>query len=315
MKILVTGSSGFIGSHLCRELRSVGHVVTGMDYKEGPGQDASDPRAIRQLLESSRAEIVVHLAAKVGRLFGEDDVMKTISDNAGMTAVVAQAAGELGVRVVYASTSEIYGDNAVASCDEFKGPFTQPHNIYGVSKLWGEEVCKLYAPDGFTALRFSMPYGPGLPAGRGRAAIINMLWQAKHGMTIPVHIGAERSWCWIGDTVVGARIAIEQGEGPYNIGRDDDPVLMERIAQLACIIAGGDPDLVEMVAAPSRQTVVKRLSTQRIRSLGWAPQVSLYDGMEETFTSWVRYLDETGSFVKPEKPIEESIPSAFPQTA
>lgn len=303
MRILITGSSGFIGTHLSRELRSVGHTVTGMDYKDGPGQDASDFRAVRSLLESSRAEVIVHLAAKVGRLFGEDDVMETIRDNAGMTAVVAQAAGELGVRMVYASTSEVYGDNGPALCQEIDGPWSLPHNIYGLSKLWGEDACKLYAPDGFTALRFSMPYGPGLPAGRGRAAIINMLWQAKNGMPIPVHIGAERSWCWIGDTVVGARIAIERGEGAYNIGRDDDPVSMERIAQLACIIAGGDQNLVEMIAAPQRQTVVKRLSTARIRKLGWSPQTALYDGMLETFESWVRHLDESGAYVDPQKAV------------
>lgn len=301
VRVLITGSSGFIGSHLCRELRSVGHTVTGMDSKEGPGQDASDPQAVRSLLESSKADVVVHLAAKVGRLFGEDDVMLTTSDNAGMTSVVAQAAGELGVRMVYASTSEIYGDNAATSCDEFKGPFSLPHNIYGLSKLWGEQACQLYAPEGFTALRFSMPYGPGLPAGRGRAAIINMLWQAKNGMPMPVHIGAERSWCWIGDTVIGARIAIEKGEGPYNIGRDDNPVSMERVAQLACIIAGGDVDTIEMIQAPARQTVVKRLSTSRIRKLGWNPQVSLYDGMLETYDLWVRHLDENGAYVEPVK--------------
>jgi nucleoside-diphosphate-sugar epimerase len=153
-----------------------------------------------------------------------------------------------------------------------------------------------------------MPYGPGLPAGRGRAAIINMLWQAKYGMPMPVHIGAERSWCWIGDTVVGARLAIEKGEGPYNIGRDDDPTSMERVAQLACIIAGGDQELVEMVAAPERQTVVKRLSTARIRKLGWTPRVSLYDGMEETYQQWVAHLDKNGAYKAPKapKPVAEA---------
>jgi UDP-glucose 4-epimerase len=270
-----------------------------MDTKDGPGRDASDSTAGRSMLEKSRAEVVVHLAAKVGRLFGEDDVMETIKDNAGMTAVVAQEAGKAGVRMVYASTSEVYGDNGIALCDEINGPWSLPHNIYGLSKLWGEEVCKLYAPEGFTALRFSMPYGPGLPAGRGRAAIINMLWQAKNGMPIPVHIGAERSWCWIGDTVVGARLAIEKGEGAYNIGRDDDPTSMERVAQLACIIAGGDQGLVEMVPAPERQTVVKRLSTARIRSLGWTPRMSLYDGMEETYQTWVISLDANGAYKTP----------------
>lgn len=299
MRFLITGSSGFIGGYLSRELTNAGHTVTGMDMKEGPGQDASDPISIRNMLQSSRADVVVHLAARGPNLFGEEDVMQTVRDNVGMTAVVAQAAGELKARMVYASTDDVYGDNGTAVCDELDGPWSLPGNIHALSKLCAEQTCKLYAPEGFTALRFSMPYGPGLLAGRGRSAIINMLWQAKNGMPIPVHIGAERSWCWIGDAVRAARIAIEKGEGPYNIGRDDDPTSMERVAQLACIIAGGDPGLVEMIQAPARQTVVKRLSAARVRRLGWSPQVGLYDGMEETFRTWVERLDANGAYVEP----------------
>ena len=298
MKIVVTGSAGFIGGHLVRELRSAGHSVTGMDTSVGPNQNAGSARNLRETFEAAEPEVVVHLAAKVGRLFGEDDVMLTVRENAGMTGVLAQVSGEMGVRVVYASTSEVYGDNGPAICREIEGPWSPPHNIYGLSKLWGEEVCKLYAPDGFTALRFSMPYGPGLPAGRGRAAIINMLWQAKHGMPMPVHSGAERSWCWIGDTVRAARAAIENGEGPYNVGRDDSSVDMKVVAELACEIAGGDRSLIVMTEAPARQTVVKRLSTARIRQLGWKPVVDLEEGMRRTFDTWVDHLDADGNLIE-----------------
>jgi len=299
MRILVTGSEGFIGGNLVKELRHVGHVVSGMDLKLGPRNDASKPDDVQAHFERSNPEIVIHLAAKVGRLFGEDDVMETVRDNAGMTAVVAQIAGEHGARMVYASTSEVYGDNGQAMCHEINGPWSLPHNIYGLSKLWGEAACKLYAPVGFTALRFSMPYGPGLPAGRGRAAIINMLWQAKHGMPMPVHRGAERSWCWIGDTVRAARLAIENGDGPYNIGRSDAAVAMETVAEIACEITGADTKLIELVDPPSRQTVVKRLSMKRIWDMGWEPEVELREGMQRTFDTWVDLLDEKGNVTSP----------------
>jgi nucleoside-diphosphate-sugar epimerase len=189
----------------------------------------------------------------------------------------------------------VYGDQGDALCDEYEGPFGLPHNIYGLSKKWGEDVCSLYAPDDLIALRFSMPYGPGLPAGRGRAAIINMLWQALKRERIPVHAGAERSWCWIGDTVRAARLALEHGKrGAYNVGRDDNPVSMATVADLACGLTGADADeLVELIEAPANQTVVKRLSTDRIRRLGWEPEVDLREGMERTL-EWVRTLDEDG---------------------
>ena len=303
MKILITGSSGMIGQHLAIEMRNVGHMVAGMDIKEGPGQDASDPRQVRTMIDSTRADLVVHLAGRSG--VGEDDVLQTIKDNAGMTAVVAQAAGELGVRLAIASSAGVYGNNGTKVCDEISGPWSLPQNVNALSRLWSEKACELYAPDGFTALRFSMIYGPGLAIGRGRSALVNMMWQAKHGLPMPVHIGAERSWCWVGDAVRGARLAIEKGEGPYNIGRDDDGVSMERIAQLSCVIVGGDPELVEMVPLPARQAAVKRPSSARLRRLGWTPTMSLYDGMAETYETWVRHLDKSGAYV--DQDVEEPV--------
>lgn len=295
MRILVTGSEGFIGSHLTRELRDHGHHVVGVDIKRDPlTQDVRDPKKIGAALIEHEPDVCVHLAARVGRLFGEDDLAETIADNAAMTAVVARACGDMGVRVVYASTSEVYGDNGDAVCDEHDGPFSLPHNLYGLSKLWGEQACRLYAPDRLTTLRFSMPYGPGLPAGVGRAAIVNMLWQALHGEPIPVHRGAERSWCWIGDTVAAARLAIEADGGVFNVGRDDDAVPMGVVADMACQLAGASLDLVRVVDPPARQTVVKRLATDRVRALGWWPRVELGEGMERTL-EWVRTLGPDGA--------------------
>ena len=176
MRFVVTGDRGFIGTHLSNELESQGYEVHGFDKATG---DLRVPGVFRTQLETvlsdhGNVDYVVHLAAKVGRLFGEDNVSETITDNAGMTALVAQACGELGVKLAYASTSEVYGDQGDTWCAEDL-PMVLPHNVYGLSKRWGEEVCELYAPRGLVCFRFSMPYGPGLPAGRGRAAMINFL--------------------------------------------------------------------------------------------------------------------------------------------
>jgi dTDP-glucose 4,6-dehydratase len=248
-----------------------------------------------RFLEHSDADICIHLAAKVGRLFGEDDPMETITDNVGMTALVAQACGEHRIRLAYASTSEVYGDQAEAICDEYEGPFSIPHNVYGISKCFGEQLCQHYAPEGLTFFRFSMPYGPGLPAGRGRAAIINMLHQAMHGQKIPVHKGAERSWCYVTDTVRATRMILEMtNSGIFNVGRDDAAEPMKFVAQIACELTGADPGLIKMVDPPEMQTVVKRLSTARVRALGWKPEVDLIEGMQRTL-EWVSTLDKTGA--------------------
>ena len=296
MKIGITGSNGFIATHLARELRASGHEVVGIDRTGSPdwAGDLLTPGAVRDWMVQESPDVVFHLAAQVGRLFGEEDVAHTVRSNAEMTTVVAKWCGTLGIRLAYVSTSEVYGDQAEALVDEVDGPFGLPHNLYGLSKRWGEEAARLFAPEGLTISRLSMPYGPGAPPGRGRRAMDTFLWQAHHGMPLTVHRGAERSWCWVGDTVHGLRLILEQGApGVYNVGRDDDPRSMLEIAQLACTIAGASPGLINEVDAPQAQTVVKRLATARLRALGWEPQVSLVDGMFAVY-EWIRTFDRDG---------------------
>jgi nucleoside-diphosphate-sugar epimerase len=296
MKYLITGGAGFLGSHLVKELSRGGNAVVVIDVQNSHSQDMCFPELVADVFDRhSDADICVHLAAKVGRLFGEDNPMETIVDNVGMTALVAQACGQHNIRLAYASTSEVYGDNGEMVCDEHEGPFSLPHNVYGISKFFGEDVCRHYAERGLTIFRFSMPYGPGLPAGRGRAAIINMLHQALHRQPIPVHRGAERSWCYVSDTVRAVRMALEQAEGGiFNVGRDDAAMPMSEIAMIACTLTGAPPSLMREVDPPPMQTVVKRLATERIRKLGWTPNVDIVSGMTKTL-EWVRRLDESGA--------------------
>lgn len=294
MNILVTGAAGFIGTHLWDELEQDGHRVIPADRRFGG--DLRDPANVRDLFTWAAdhdVDQVVHLAAKVGRLFGEDDLTATVADNVTMTALIARACGDHGIPLAYASTSEVYGDLGEQLARE-DGPMQLPHNAYGLSKRQGEEFCRLYAPDQLLLLRFSMPYGPGHPPGRGRAALTNFLHQALHGDPIPVHVGAERAWCWIGDTVRAVRMLLEQGEtGAWNIGRDDNPVSMRRVAELACDLVGAPHDLISDVPAPGRQTVVKRLSTRKLRAIGWEPQIELEDGMARVL-EYVRTFDRHG---------------------
>lgn len=313
MKALITGGLGFIGSHLGNELAAHGHEVVHADVKHEPLlEDVRRPENIERGIVEHEPDVVIHLAARVGRLFGEDDVHETIVDNAAMTATVANVCGSLGVPLVYASTSEAYGDTGsvdgvgidgdidcgvLFAADGLEKRYERliPHNIYGLSKRWGEEACRLYAPDDLVVLRFSMPYGPGLPWGRGRAALVNFIHQALTGQPIPVHLGSERSWCWIGDTVRAVRMILEEGEtGAFNVGRDDNACSLLSVAQLACELVDADPGLIEEVPAPGRQTVVKRLATDRIRALGWEPTVDLRYGMEQV-RDWIleqMYLEQ-----------------------
>lgn len=319
MNILITGAAGFIGQHLSRELKEHGHRVIEVDRQTGDG-DFTEVNVISSIISREKPDVVVHLAAQVGRIFGEDDVIHTINSNAIMTTLVARACYEYGARMVYASTSEVYGDQGEVTCVE-DGDLRLSHNLYGVTKFWGEQAAALYVastePHGLQTLRLSMPYGPGMVPGRGRAAIINMLWQANTGQRIPVHAGAERAWCWVGDTVRGIRLVIEEGEiaasadewqrgvGCYNIGRDDNPISMLSVARKACEIAGArDLELIELIPAPPMQTVVKRLSNRKLRELGWAPTVEIDEGMLRVFEE-VRHFNNEARDTRIPIPAEE----------
>lgn len=217
-------------------------------------------------------------------------------DNAGITTVVAQACAATGTQLAYASTSEVYGDLGDAVAYEDGRRMALPHNLYGLSKRWGEEACRLYAPDGLVLLRFSMPYGPGHPPGRGRAALTNILDQADRNQPIPIHRDSERSWCWVGDTARATRMILEAAAeqprwhgGAWNVGRDDNATPMLEIAEKACDLVGAPRALIKLVDPPGRQTVVKRLSTDRLRRLGWEPVVDIDDGMRRVL-EYVRSL-------------------------
>lgn len=316
-RILITGGRGFVGQHLGRELVDNGHHVISVDRIDG---DLRDPFIADELVKLHKPAVVVHLAAQVGRVLGEDDVFTTITTNALATARVAQAAARYGARLTYVSTSEVYGDQGSEWCRE-PGPFRLPHNLYGLTKHHGEEIAALYAPEGLQIIRLSMPYGPGLPAGRGRAAIVNLLHQAMYGKPMLVHRGAARCWCWIGDTVRGMRLVLEKGEqgrgpndtpwgiGVYNIGRSDNEVTMHRVAQIACQIAGAPLSLIQQIEPPANQTVVKRLAMDKIHDLGWEPEVELGMGMNMLWEH-VRHYDADGNIPAGPPPVVIGAPAA-----
>jgi UDP-glucuronate 4-epimerase len=304
MRAIVTGAEGFLGRHITRELEQAGHAVTGIDRSDCNLLADHAVDYVRRLCLLKRADYVIHLAAKVGRLFGEVDPLRTVMDNVGMTIQVAKGARAGGARLAYASTSEVYGDLGETVAVE-DGPMRLPHNAYGLSKRHGEEFAALYCPERIVCLRFSMPYGPGHPPGRGRAALTNFLWQALRRQPIPVHIGAERSWCYVGDTARAARMILEAADrdgayaGAWNVGRDDTQVALRTVAEMACDMTGADRALIQDVPAPAAQTVVKRLSTRRLFELGWRPTVELEEGMAAVLNELRALPDHAAAKVAP----------------
>lgn len=286
MNILVTGAHGFVGRHLLEELHDAGHDAVGTDILDGLGADLREAENIERLIRRSNPEVVVHLAHQWPV---RGDEVAAAMGNTQMATMVARGCSRAGVRLVLGSSSLVYGDG-FAACRELEGPFTPPTTISGLAAMWCEQAGQALAPSRFTAVRLANVYGPNMPGGAFSSPVTEALWCAHHGKPVPVYPGPDRGYCWIGDAVRGITVAIEKAEGPINVGRDDEVVPPRRVADLACIVTGAEPDLIE--PAPTSLSD-RRVMSSRLQRLGWRPTVSLYEGMVMLY-EWVKTLDDEG---------------------
>ena len=162
MKAVVTGAAGFIGSHLSESLVNAGHSVTGIDVftdyyaRERKEQNLARLRTNNRftLLDTALADVdwprvledvtwIFHLAAQAGvrKSWGRDFHVYTVNNVEG-TQILLEACKERPIeRLVYASSSSVYGDDVPLPMREDARP--QPVSPYGVTKLSAEQLCHL----------------------------------------------------------------------------------------------------------------------------------------------------------------------------
>jgi nucleoside-diphosphate-sugar epimerase len=280
MRVLVTGASGFVGRALVEELRhgERAYEVHPLERRDG---DLADEGAAEQALDEFRPDVVLHSAARIGVVRCEEEPLLALRSNVLATVNVARACAAQGAHLAFVSTADVYG---VAACaDEETSP--APASLYAHTKWWGEQAAQLYAPDGLLILRLANPYGPGVDTGQGKGALPTMLAQAERGERIPAFRGEARTWCWIGDVARAARAVLESGEtGVFNVGSDADPVALTDAARIACELTGASPDLIDE-ADPPPGRVTPTISVERLRALGWRPEVGLAEGMRRLLES------------------------------
>ncbi len=316
MRVAVTGASGYIGGWLLPELVRRGHEVHAQDLVRPYTDQAIGAATFRTFnlasqerirwLRSTQPEVVIHLAALYGRVWGEVDMVKTAGANAGLTAVLARDCRSHGARLMFMSSSEVYGVAADYGTVYESSPLF-PLNMYGLSKKWGEEATHLYCPDRPMITRLNMPYGPahwppapgtvpdtsGKPGTVGYNVLHSMLWEAEHGFELKVHRGTERCLTWVGDTVRGLAMILESGQsGTWNVNRNDDHRPVGDLARMVLELTGSTSSLHEE-DPPERVTVRKSLDNYRLLGLGWRPEVALEDGIKKTY-EYFRKFDRGG---------------------
>jgi UDP-glucose 4-epimerase len=241
MKALVTGAAGFIGSQLSRQLVDSGADVVGLDcftdyYPRALKERNVDPLRARRnftLVEAMLQSVdfsklldgvthVFHLAAQAGvrKSWGQDFAAYTSHNIEGTQRLLEAVKDRPIARLVYASSSSVYGDAATIPMREDGTP--HPVSPYGVTKLAAEHLCGLYhASYGVPAvsLRYFTVYGPGQRPDMG----FHRFLRAAHlGDTITIYGDGEqtRDFTFVSDAVAATLAAGERGQpgGVYNIG-------------------------------------------------------------------------------------------------
>jgi nucleoside-diphosphate-sugar epimerase len=311
MKCVVTGSAGFIGSHLCEALLRAGHDVTGVDafipyypraVKERNQAEIRDHSSFcfeRQDLRSDAldeivagAEVIFHLAAMPGlvRSWSDFDGYWTCNVLATqrLLEAVRRSAGRLR-RLVYASTSSVYG--RFGSGDETLP--TKPVSPYGVTKLAGENLCRAYAEAHglpVVALRYFSVYGPRQRPDMGYHRFIHALLRDE-----PVLVCGDgqqvRGNTYVADCVAATIAAAEAHPGElYNVGGGEAATVWD-ILRLLERLAGRRARVKQEPARAGDQRYTFA-DTTKIRShLGWSPGTTLEEGLAR---QWEWQKQESG---------------------
>jgi nucleoside-diphosphate-sugar epimerase len=289
MRYLVTGAAGFIGSHLAEALATAGHEVVGLDCltdyydpslkeENARGLDLRLRDLAEDELDFAGFDGVFHLAGQPGvRSFG-DVFPLYLRRNVLASQRVFEAAARDRVRVVFTSSSSVYG-----AAERYPTPEdTTPHPIspYGITKLACEQLADAYAREfglDCVILRYFNAFGPRQRPDMAFTRIVNAL---ASGATFQLFGDGDqsRSWTYVDDVTASTILAMEQGTGTYNVGGALEASLNETIALLEQISGRRlSVDRHPAVAGDQRRT---KADTTRIeQELGWRPAVSLEDGL------------------------------------
>ena len=289
MRFAVTGAAGFIGSHLAESLVAGGHEVVGIDcftdYYD-PALKEENARGLDLLrLDLAEDELdfagfdgIFHLAGQPGvRSFG-DVFPLYLRRNALASQRLFEAAARDGVKVVFASSSSVYGAAERYPTPEDTRP--RPLSPYGITKLACEHLADAYRREfglDCVVLRYFNAFGPRQ---RPDMAFTRIALALADGTTFELYGDGDQSrgWTFVSDVVDATVVAMANGRGTYNVGGAIEASMNESI-ELLERISGQVLDLRRLDAVPGDQRRT-RADTTRIRSeLGWAPKVSLEDGL------------------------------------
>ena len=317
-RVLITGGAGFIGSHLADRVLADGASVTVLDdlstgREANLTQHANEPHLelvrgsvldadlVDRLVRAN--ELVYHLAAAVGVRHIVSDPVASVLTNVRGTENVLASAHRAGVRVLVASTSEIYGRSTAVPFREdgerVLGPTWIHRWSYSTAKAVDEHLAFAYADRGsaVSVVRYFNSYGPRIDESGYGSVIARFAAQALRGEPITVHGDGAQSRCftYVSDTVEGTVRAATSDAAlgkVFNIGRAGETTIAELAELIKTLLRS--PSSIERVPYESyypkgfEDTRRRVPDTSRAREvLGFEARVDLEEGLMRTL-EWCR---------------------------
>jgi len=299
MKILVTGGSGFIGSHLCRKLLSMGHTVYCLDNLLSSSLDN-----IKLILDHPEFIFIKHdvkepiqlavdqiynLACPASPEWYQKDPVDTIQTCVQGAINMLKLAQQTGARILQTSTSEVYGDPLVSPQPESYWGNVNPLGIrscYDEGKRCAESLFinyhKEYRVD-IKIARIFNTFGPNLSLNDGRV-ISNFIIQALTNQDLTVYgEGLQtRSFCFVSDTVRGLIALMNSNEtGPVNIGNPSEYTMID-MAKKIIELTGSSSHIIHLPAVADDPKQRRPDISLANTLLDWRPTVDVDQGLIET---------------------------------
>jgi UDP-glucuronate decarboxylase len=308
-RILVAGGAGFLGSHLCERLIEEGHEVLCVD-----NFFSGSRRNVAHLLDNKRFELLRHdvtfplyvevdeiynLASPASPIYYQRDPVQTTKTNVLGSINMLGLAKRLRIKVLLASTSEVYGDPLIHPQVENYWGNVNPIGVrscYDEGKRCAETLYFDYHRQHripIKVVRIFNTYGPRMQANDGRV-ISNFILQALKGHDITIYgDGSQtRSFCFVADMVAGLHAMMQSSEeciGPINLGNPTE-ITIRDIAREIIALTGSQSRIVER-PLPSDDPKRRCPDITRAKNLlGWQYEIGLRDGLKQTIGYFDAYL-------------------------